>query len=97
MKEVSFSAASIISSIEEFSQQNITELYLHDKKCIEDRQMLEKLIGKVKSCCPDLFLSLPVSPKVIDHGFVKLLELKFLVLMLVLLRSINQVKAIDLL
>lgn len=74
MKEVSFSAASIISSIEEFSQQNITELYLHDKNCIEDRQMLEKLIGKVKSCCPDLFLSLPVSPKVIDHGFVKLLD-----------------------
>ena len=36
--------------------------------------MLEKLIGKVKSCCPDLFLSLPVSPKVIDHGFVKLLD-----------------------
>lgn len=74
MKTRSFSVKEIFDSLPEFSQQGITELSVSDKSFSHDRDALLSLASAVKRHCPQLFVSVLVSPEILDRTLINALE-----------------------
>lgn len=66
LKTESFSIKKLLETLPEFSQRGITELSVSDKKLSSDRDGMLALVSAVKGCCPQLFVSVLVSPEIIS-------------------------------
>lgn len=67
-KEYSFDTAKLLQELPSFSQKGITELALHDKNISSDKKLLLNFIKAVEEKSPELFVTIPVLPQVIDNS-----------------------------
>lgn len=73
MDTLEFDIDTIIKELPTFSQRGINELSVYDKKLSEDKNGLTKLLTSILENSPDIFLSLRVSPQVLDKNILSLL------------------------
>lgn len=73
-KIIEFDSVSLLNEIPHFSEKGITEFTLHDVSIANDKKVLSEIVKAFVSYAPDVFLSLRVSPSVLDVNFVRVLS-----------------------
>ncbi len=71
MKTQDFSLQKIFDALPSFSEKGITELSVSDRLLSSDKEKLIRLTEEIKKYCPDLFVSIVVSPSVIDKKLIE--------------------------
>lgn len=71
-KEYTFSADELESSLKDFSQKGITELFVNDESLANDKKRLVRFLVAVESDAKDVFVSIKVNPSVIDNELCKI-------------------------
>lgn len=66
-----FSIKKIFETLPEFQRQGITELSISDKQFSYDKNGILRLVSQIKKFCPELFLSILVSPEILDKTLVQ--------------------------
>lgn len=71
-KTYTFKSEQIEKELETFSQKGITEFTLQDEKILNHKGKLLKFLEAFQKKCPDVFLTLPLNPDVLDLDVCKL-------------------------
>ena len=69
-----FSIKKIFETLSEFQRQGITELSVSDSQFSHDKNGILRLISQIKKFCPELFVSILVSPEILDKTLVQEFE-----------------------
>ena len=66
-----FSIKKIFETLPEFSRQGITELSISDRQFSRDKNGILRLVSQIKKFCPELFVSILVSPEILDKTLIQ--------------------------
>lgn len=66
-----FSVEKIFEALPSFSARGITELSISDRQFSHDKNGILSLIRQIKKFCPELFVSVLVSPEILDKALVQ--------------------------
>ncbi|MCR5401485.1 MAG: hypothetical protein K6E78_07805 [Treponema sp.] len=73
-KQFEFTSDELENKLKGFKQQGITELTVHDQLLAKDKARLIKFLKAVRSDAPELFVSIKISPQIIDMEVVRALS-----------------------
>lgn len=69
-KQYDFSMDQFLEELPQFASRGITEFTIHDKTISNDKKLLISVMNEVARQAPELFVTIPVSPSIIDNAFV---------------------------
>lgn len=64
----------IVQELPDFTARGITEFIIHDKHLASDKKEILRIADAVRKYAPELFISIPVSIKIIDKDFLAALS-----------------------